>query len=269
MYKERLVESFKNLKFLLFIPDLVMLIISFLLGFSFVKYSGIIEFFNANNNLIDSFDTLIPLLSNFIQENILVFVIYLILFFITGFILGSGINAMKFGMMKDLVEKKKLDFKKMLRYGSKYFWDIVLMRLTVFIISLIVLLFFSILIVLNALNIFYNEIFFMIILFLFLIVLFFLRLLFLFRYPALLIDRKNPIQIIKSLYLYLLKNFKYVFITWLITFLIGLIVVLLDFSLNIVYGVTLMIILLVIRYIISLIYGVWSNLFLFYMYKLK
>ncbi|MBI2667798.1 hypothetical protein HYX17_03440 [Candidatus Woesearchaeota archaeon] len=269
MYKERLIESFKSLKFLLFVPDLAMLIISFLLGLSFVKYSGITEFFNANNNLIDSLDMLIPLLSDFIQDNILVFVIYLILFFITGFILGSGINAMKFGMMRDIIEKKKLEFKKMIGYGSKYFWDIVLMRLTVFIISLMVLLFFGILIILNALNTFYSQIFFNIILLLFLITLFFLSLLLLFRYPALLIDRKNPIEIIKSLYLLLLKNFKHVFMTWFIIFLFGLIILLLDFSLNIAYGATLMIILIIIRYAISLIYGVWSNLFLFYMYKLK
>ena len=269
MYKERFIKSFKNLHILLFIPDLVMLTFTLLAGFFFAKSSNFTQFLTDANRLADSLETLIPLINEFVQKNILVISIYLTIFFIGGFIIGSGMIAMKFGMMKDVVEKKKLSFSKMYEHSAKNFWKVVWLRLTVFLISLVVLVVFGLLFGLNIINPFYKSVFFVLILLLFVFTLIFLKFLLLFRYPALFFDNKNSIQTIKNLYSYLINNFKHVFITWIIIFLIGLIILLLDVSLNIAQVAGLLLIMLIIRYIINLVYTVWSNMFLFYSYKLK
>jgi hypothetical protein len=217
----------------------------------------------------DSIEALAPIFTSFVQKDVLIVLIYLSIFFIGGFVLGSGLLAMKFGMMKEVVENKKLSFKKMYGYSMNYFWEVVWLRLTIFLISLSVIVSFAVLVGLNALNSFYQETFFILISILFLLTLIFLRFLLLFRYPALFFDRKNSTQTIKRLYDYFLKNYKHIILTWLVIFGFGLSIVLLDLSLNKITTVNLIVVLIAIRYVVNLVYNVWSDLFLFYNYKLE
>ncbi|MDP6641959.1 MAG: hypothetical protein QGF74_01075 [Candidatus Nanoarchaeia archaeon] len=275
MYKERVIKTFKNLEFLLFVPDLILLIFTFLSGFVFVKYSGVLNLLTDANKLAsslrvaDSIEALAPIFTSLVQKDVLVVLIYLLIFFLGGFVLGSGLLAMKFGMMKDVVEKKKLSLKNMYDHSMNHFWDVVWLRLTIFLISLAVIVSFAMLASLNALNSFYQETFFILISILFLLTLIFLRFLLLFRYPALFFDRTNSTQTVKKLYDYFLKNYKHIILTWLVIFGFGLIIVLLDLSLNKITIISLLVIVIAIRYIINLIYNVWSDLFLFYNYKLE
>tara|TARA_Y100000034_G_scaffold62080_1_gene75352 strand:+ start:1 stop:801 length:801 start_codon:yes stop_codon:yes gene_type:complete len=266
MYSKKISKSFQNLQFLLFVPDLFLLLFSIILGAIFFNYLGLDSLLANQSIFTSSLESLLPHVNSLIQNNLLRFAISLIVFFITSFIVGSGLNAMKYGMMRDVIQSKKLDFKTMFNYGGDHFWRVVGLRVLIFFIGLAVFLTFAILLGINSLNPFYKEVFSFILIAILVFVLILLRILLLFRYPILFLDNKTPTKTIKNLYVYFKKRFQHIIITWLIIFIIGLFLIPINYGVNLI-GIA--VVVLPLTYAINLIYTVWRDLFLFFSYKLK
>ncbi len=111
MYKDAFLKSFKNLRFSVFIPDLYLMVIELVLTFLFLKFSGIAKLLTDPEFLAASIENKIPLVGIFVSENILTLLIYFALFIVTTFVLGASLNAMRYGMIRDIVWGNHYSFK--------------------------------------------------------------------------------------------------------------------------------------------------------------
>lgn len=151
MYGEVLWKSIKNLKFSMFIPDIYFLFIDFAVGFLLLKLTGLTALFVDPNQGLSilvnnpSFVTglignKLPALAAFISNNIISVVFYLVLFVLLSFILGSSLNSMRYGMIRDVVLGEKYSFSRVINYGVR-FWPIVVVRIIIFLSGIIAYLF--------------------------------------------------------------------------------------------------------------------------------
>lgn len=273
MYKEVFNTSWKDLKNnpILFLPDFIMMVATLLLGWLFLHFSGITQFLASPDIIAKEIEELMPIVTGFFQENLLKLIIAFSLFILTSFILGSGLLAMKLGMMRDFVSNKKLSLKRM--WGnSRHFWDVVYMKILMFLIGIVFFLFFfgSGLILYTMLP---RVIAILAAALIFVIVIILLTLILLFRYPILFLDKKNPIAAIKDSLIYFNKNKKHVLFIWLIILAVtigiklfeGMISPIIQYK-SVFYSIFL---LNLIRSLFNLLIGVWSSLFRFKMYKIK
>ena len=216
MYREAFVKSWKDLKDnpIIFLPDAAILILNITLGLLFLKYSGILKLITDPTMLTREVETMMPALKLFIKENMLRLILSGLLFIFTTFFIGSGFTAMKLGTMKDLMEKQKLSFRKMIGNG-RYVWQVISMKMMMFVIGAVTFLFiFGTGVILSAFffkgyGVWVSTLFLP-----FLVII--LQWLLLFRYPIMLLEKKHTITAVKDSIGYFLKNKKYVFVTWLI-----------------------------------------------------
>lgn len=274
MYKEGFIKSWKDLKNnpILFLPDVIIILVNMLLGFFFLKYSGLLKLITDPDLLLRELSVTAPIIKLFFKENILRIIIAVALFALTSFVIGSGLTAMKLGMMKELVSKRNLTIRKMINNG-KYVWQVILMKMIMFVIGIVIFLF-----ILGTgliLSTFLHKgiiILFITILFPTLIIA--LQLLLLFRYQTMFLKNINPIMAVKESFEYFNNNKKYVFIIWLIIVVISFITAPLSAYLGftqekIIFLSTAMILGYLVRQIIRMIVNVWSDMFKFRSYKLK
>ena len=273
MYKKVFIKSWKDLKNnpILFIPDIIIFLMNVILGFLFLKYSGLFKILTDPNTLVEGLETAVPLLKMFFQENMIRVIANLIFFALTSFIIGSSLTAMKFGMIKDMIKKRKLTLKKMIHNG-KYVWQIISMKIIMFIIGVITFLFIlgSGIILYTFLN---KSVALIILAVSFPIIILILQVLLFFRYPVMFLENKNPIKSVKGSFDYFLNNKKHVLIIWLIIIAVSLIISLISPYLGFAEQKIALSLTMVLGYFISRIIKIavnlWSETFKFRSYKLK
>ena len=272
MYKEVFIKSWKDLKQnpILFLPDVIILVVNIILGVLFLNYSGLLKLLTDPDVIVKELEAMIPIITLFLKENLLKIILSFALFVLTSFVIGSGLVAMKMGMMKELIQEKKLTLKGMFNNG-KYAFQVISMKMIMFVVGVVTFLFIlgtGIILstfIQKGLVIIVMGVFFP----LFVIL---LQLILLFRYPIMFLENRHPITAVKESFDYLIKNKKHVFIVWVIVFAISLITVPLSSYMGFIeQKVALLSATLIVGYllrnIMKMIVGVWSEMFKFRNYK--
>lgn len=223
MYKEAFIKSWKDLKnnLLLFLPDIVIFLMNLSFGLLFLKYSGLIKFLTDPEMLAKELEELMPVIKLFIKENLLKIIISLALFVLTSFLIGSGLLAMRLGMMKQVIKNEKLTIKKMIDNG-KHVWQVVAMKMVMFVIGITAFLFISgtgIILstfIPNGYVIVTTGLLFPLLILL-------LQLLLFFRYQIMFMEKKHTVIAVKESFEYFKKYKKHVFTIWLIIFAVSFI----------------------------------------------
>lgn len=270
MYKDTFIKSWKDLKNnpILLLPDAVMFLMNMALGVFFFKSSGISGLTTDPAMLSKEISTMAPVIKLFIKENLLKLIISFAIFILTSFLVGSGLVAMKLGMMKDLLEKQELSFKKMFSNG-RYTLQVISMKMVMFIIGVITFLFVLGTGVILSMFLFKGQgVLVTALLSPILVIL--LQLCLLFRYQIMFLERKHTITSVKGSFEYALKNKKHVFLVWLIAIAMSFITAPISALLGLT-DQTKLYVMIVLSYIlisaIGVVIGVWSDMFKFRTYK--
>ncbi len=273
---ELLGKSAKTLRHNLFlvVPNFMNLGITIFFSLLFLWINGLLPIllenpafiFEQNRNIIDVFNSIemsngfFKLISTFIG------------FVLANFLIGSGLLAMRYGMMTDLVKGKKTSLMEGFKHGGRGYLRVVEMKFVVYVFMAILIL-VSNLILLRFTG-FSENILLFVSLIIFLSYLFVNMVLFL-RYPIMFIENRRAIPSLRKAFKCFRKKTKFVFIVWLVIFIITVIfnVLLLPLSSFIgilfeaVYGfIFATVIFYIVRSVLKFFVQVWTDLFLFYTY---
>lgn len=283
MYGEVLWKSIKNLKFSMFIPDIYFLFIDFAVGFLLLKLTGLTALFVDPNQGLSilvnnpSFVTglignKLPALAAFISNNIISVVFYLVLFVLLSFILGSSLNSMRYGMIRDVVLGEKYSFSRVINYGVR-FWPIVVVRIIIFLSGIIAYLFLqgSYLILSSYLS---SNLTTVIMIVLIVFAVFSLQLLFMFAFAIMFLEKKGALDSVKDSFVYFFRHKGYAFIVFLTILLVSILLIPFEVAFipyqNLAGSITFyLVIILVARSLAVVFFRVWSQVFVFYSYKPK
>ncbi len=269
MDKEVFWNSIKNLKFSLFLPDTYFLFIELVLGFLLFKYTGIMTLLTNPEFIAASIEQKIPILRLFISENILALLLYLSLFALTSFILGSSLNSMRFGMIRDVVLGNKYSFRQVLDYGVR-FWPIVAVRLVIFLLGIITFLF--IFGCYSILSYYYpTTVTLFIVTILVLASVFLLKLLFLFTYAIMFFNQNGALASVKNSFVYFFRNKWHVLKVFLVIIIFSFVLLPFEIMFNYYQGAFGLlsfytILFFVVRSLAATFYTVWSEVLIFYSY---
>lgn len=224
MHIKTLAESFTLLKKnpILYLPDLLMATATYVLLYVIYIYTGAADYFSLVSSL-ESFS--VDLAKGFLSENIKEIIISFIGYMVITFIFGVGVIIFKFSMIREMLSGKKISLTAAWREKKGYFWPVVLLRILVYLLSILALL-----LVFGIAALFYLLIFSwnndlailiavvlgsILVLGLFILI----KLAILFRYPIMFLkNTKNQIAILKESSLLLRKSPRYVIETGLIVF---------------------------------------------------
>jgi hypothetical protein len=266
----------KNL--VLFVPDLAFAIYTLTFGFLFLRISGILNFIVTNTEIANS-----EVLLSFLRSNIFTIVISFLIFVIVTFVVGASIVSIKYSMMRSIVLKKKFSLKSAIKECRKYVFQVIWLRILVFLVGVIVLFLLGLItqVILSGQK---NAILISVWILFALIAFAFIKLLLMFRYPIMFFENNNALDSVKNSISYFKKNAKYVFAIFLIILSVAILFNLIfiplnllidygrDFLINVIGGpfkIVLITLSSFIRSLISLIFIVWADMFLFFSYKLK
>lgn len=275
MYKERFVSSWKDLKKhpLLFLPDIIIFLMNISLALLFLKYSGLLKLITDPETLTKGLEAAVPTIKLFFKENMLKIIVTFSLFILTSFVIGSGLVAMKLGMMKEVIKRKKLAIRKMINNG-KYVWQVISMKMIMFAIGIVTFLFlFGTGIILSTFL--HKGVVILIMGLLFPALMVVLQLLLFFRYQIMFLEEKHPIIAVKDSFEYFINNKKHVLIVWLIILAVSFATIPLTALLGITEqkAVNMLSATVIIGYLISnitkIVINVWSEMFKFRSYKLE
>lgn len=212
----------------LYIPDLVMMIITAVLVLTLIKFIGAAAILNALQNP-QTFT--VDLLKTYVTNNLAQIIIGGIILFIISFILGVSMTLLKYSMIKEIISGKKASLRNAWREENKLFWSVVLLRIIVWIAVIIgllaiVLLLVAIYLILNAFNhniaVLLTTIGGIAILVLYLI---FISLCLLFRYPYMFTKSdRNAFRVLKESIYFFKRHKIFTLVTWLIIVVISIIV---------------------------------------------
>lgn len=272
MYGEALWKSIKNLKFSVFIPDVYLMCIELILAFLFLKLTGMDTLFLNPNFISAGMEEKLPALGLYVSNNLLTLLLYFAVFALTSFILGASLNAMRFGMIRDIVLGNRYSFKQVINYGVR-FWPIVVVRFVIFLSGVVTFLF--LLGCYTILNTYCSAaVTFIVVTALGIIAVLFLKLLFIFTYAVMFLQKKGALASVRYSFFYFFRNKGYtlkVFFVLIIFsfFLIPFELVFMHYQrvLGLMGFYTLLF--LVVRNLTSMIYLVWSEVFVFYSYEAK
>ncbi len=280
MYFDVFKKSWWTLKknLVLFVPDLIFAIYTLAFGFLFLKISGILNFIISNTEITNS-----EVLLSFLRSNFFTIIISFLIFVVVTFVIGASIVSIKYSMMESIVLKKKFSLKSTIKECRKYVLQVIWLRILVFLIGVIVLFLLGLItqVILSGQK---NAILISVWILFSLIAFAVIKLLLMFRYPIMFFEGNNALNSIKNSISYFRKNTKHVFVVFLI--LLGVAILsnlifiplnlLIDFGNNflikIVGGPIKTVIVTLssfIRYLVSLIFIVWADMFLFFSYKSK
>ncbi len=250
---------FSNL--LLLLPDIVYTIFSILMAIFFGYTSGIMQFIISNIGV--NIEDIVGLFLDFLRQNILKIVVSVIGFIIVTFFVGVGRDVIKYVMMKDVVENKKISIKKAWNEKKKFYLHVVWLKVKLFFIYAVISLAFGMLISFLGMN---NEggyniamlsILFILMFFAVLI----LHIIFMFRYAIMFRKEYDSNKTIKESFNLFKNKFgkvMFVFLILLLTWIVGGIFSIYISSLPL-FGAFFSILL-------GLILSLWIDLYLFYSY---
>ncbi len=263
MYKENFKKSWLELKknIVLLLPDLINVLFIMALGYVILSITGLYDFFKDMPLLLNSenyYDTLF-----FIQNNLSTMILGAIIFVVVAFFVSIGISAVKFGMIRDVVNKKSASIKSGLGYVNKYYWRIFGVKIWTFLIYLGVIIATLILyFVLSALQLGITAVIVSIIFLIVLVILVVLKLLF--RYAALFIKNSDSKKAIGLSYKFFKENKGYSLIVLCWVILVALVVSIIFDILGLIPGIG--DIIQSLESLATIIISVWANIFLFNSY---
>ncbi|MBL7051485.1 MAG: hypothetical protein ISS01_00180 [Nanoarchaeota archaeon] len=226
VYKKSLNQWTKNL--IVFVPDLSLIAFTYLLVLLINAYTGFGDIVSLlQNGNLESLD----LLKEYFSANIFQLIISGTIFVVTTFFFGVGVYALKYEIIKDVVKGKKASIFKAYKISHKKFWQIVLMKIMVFLMSISVVLIVSFIVglIYFIFSQFSVELARLLTLFvalvLILLAIFAIKLGILFRYPIMFMSNKNKAwSVLKESFIFFKKDPVYIFITWLFIFILSIVI---------------------------------------------
>ncbi|MDP3918881.1 MAG: hypothetical protein Q8Q35_03215 [Nanoarchaeota archaeon] len=276
---DALTRSFKHLiaNPKLFIPDLVLIAVSYLMLYLIYLYTGVGDILTLLQNASDI--PILEVLKNYIIQNLPEVIISFVIFVIVTFFLGVGVIVMRFEMIKDILKTGNSSLRKAWKAHRSYFWSVVFLRLLIFLISIIALgvvflgsgLFYLIL------NPFSTNLALsisaVIAILLTMVLVLLIKFAIMFRYPIMFLKgKKNSWKILKDAITFFKKDPLFVIITWAIIFLVGLAFSILGsglgllssaFSSFITVSIILTVLVSIINILIDLSAELWGAIYLF------
>jgi hypothetical protein len=278
---DTLSKSFNLLKknLVLYVPDIGYSVINYILLLCLSLYLGLdfLTFITGFENELGS------MLGVYIEENLAQLIISGLIFFVIAFIIGVGVDVIRYSMIKDVLNKKKIVIGRIWKEKKQFFWSVVFFKVLTFLVV------FAMLLVVAAIG---GLIFFLfsfvdpltgtvssIVLGLLLsfVGLIFIKLALLFGYPIMFLGKnKNPLKVLKASFKFFKKRKEYVFVTLLVTIGIGVVIGILSFLVNLLFSfdsfipgllILLTIVSIIINFIISVTGKLWIDIYLFSRYK--
>ena len=253
---------FNNL--LLLLPDIVYTIFSILVVIFFGYTSGIMQFIISNIGI--NIEDVVDLFIDFLRQNIFKIIVSVIGFIIVTFFVGVGRDVIKYVMMREVVENKKVSIKKAWNEKKKFYLHVVWLKVKLFFIYAVVSLIFGMLVSFLGMNDEggYNIAMLSILLVLMFFAVLILHIIFMFRYAIMFRKEYDSNKTIKESFNLFKNKFAkviLVFLILLLTWIVGGV-----FS---VYVSSLPLFGAFFSILIGLILSLWIDLYLFYSYEGK
>tara|TARA_Y100000310_G_scaffold18086_1_gene17849 strand:- start:3690 stop:4487 length:798 start_codon:yes stop_codon:yes gene_type:complete len=116
-------KSLKQIRLKLLVPDVIFLIISFILLTAFTKYTGITGLTEEQ-------------ISTVIVENLTQFLGSMTVFLIVGFFIGARLKSFKLMMILNAINSKKNEIVDSYKKSKKFYWKVIVLKLLSFLILL-------------------------------------------------------------------------------------------------------------------------------------
>ncbi len=202
----------KNL--ILYTPDLIFFISAFILTYLFLNFNNLASIFGGQ---LAQFDTQIK---NIVTTGSLLsrLVISLLVLLALNVLIGLGTITLRFTMISNLVQGKKVNFLNGYKDSGKYLFPLVWLKLSLFVLYLVPIL------ILLLIGVIFQPLL-LICIFLIVLIIIALKISLLFIYPVLFLKKIfNPIKVIKEAVSYFKNNKLHTFAVAVITAVIGLII---------------------------------------------
>jgi hypothetical protein len=271
----QVLESSLNLlkkNIILFLPNLIMLFISFLLIMTFFFGSGLSETLLTKPYLLED---KAAMMAEFNQLSVRgPFIITLVLWLAGELLLGAFFAVMKFGMIRDVIKTGKTSLRSGAAFAEKNYlnyWFVHLFSMFIIFGPLLILLFIYFLFIKNATTVFSAGSFIMglfAIVWLIYAALMAVRLFFVF--PVMTFEREKYFKSVKHEFHYVKTHLGHTFVSFLIAlgFIIGYNVVeeTVNFFGRTMHGKTVLLIIAVIMFLFEIFVSTWEHIFIFKSY---
>lgn len=263
MYNVNFKKSWSELgnNIILFLPDLINMLFLFSFGYIILNITGLYDFFKDIPLIMGSEeinDTLF-----FLQSNLSTVIISVAVFVLGAFFFNALVVATKFGMIRDVINKKRASFLVGLSYINKYYWKIFEVKLRVFLMyvgALAVAILLNL--ILRAFSLDTAALVFSALLFVVLIVFIFLGLFF--KYPILFTRNIEPKRVLGLSFKFFRENKIYTLAILGIIFLVAMVISIFFDILSIIPGIK--VITQSLDQLATIIIGVWASVFTFNSY---
>jgi hypothetical protein len=288
MSVEKVSNSFRTLfkNPILFVPDLFYILLSYLGLLLLSYYTGFAEVLplleSGGAGVLDT-------LKSYVSENLFQLISSTVIFVIFTFVVGVGALSFRYELIKQIIKKEKVSLIRAWKEKrGKVFWNVVFLRILVFLASLVLVIIISLAsgLVYLIINPFSNTLAItltsLVGVFLTILALILLKLGILFRYPVLFLNKKhsNAWKAIKESISLFRKKPYFVFRTLIIIFIVNIILMIIAWIFNFAFGLTqtltipflvilFTIIIGLINTFIDLTSDLWSSIFLFSTYNKK
>ncbi len=199
-----------------------------LLLYRFGKFSDLHTLIsNLQTNVVTNLEKFEPIFK-FFQNNIVHLMVSFCIFVIATFIVGSGLMAFTYYMLAEIVKKRKFTLYNAWKKGGKYFWKIVLVRILIYLISVLFAIFIGVLAIVayKFTSKFYTITLASIALVFLILGVIILKFGLMFSYAILFLETKNPFKAIYRSFLFFKKRPMHVFYVWLVILLVNIAVAL-------------------------------------------
>ena len=272
---------------ILFVPDIVLLIVTYLMLYLIYLYTGVGDLLSllevAEKGVVGE------TLKSFLSENLLNLLISAGLYIFVTFMIGVSVAVIKYSMVRQILESKKSSLLAGWKEKKHYFWFVVLLRILIFVIGIAALVVVALIagLIYLIINPFTSSTVAISIAGAFavpltVLSLLLVKLLFFFRYPIMFMDTiRNPFRILKRAFRFSMKEKFYVIVTWLVIFVLGIFssILLWFVSLFLTSGTSMLpiaivtiiltILISILNILIKLAVELWGTIFLFIRYKQK
>ncbi|MEA3378283.1 MAG: hypothetical protein U9Q69_01460 [Nanoarchaeota archaeon] len=218
------IYSLKNLikNPVLYVPDLFMYVLTYILTFIFYKSSGIDQF--LMDYLMEG-AIKINVLQAFLNSNWFMLTVSFLVFVIVTFFVGVGVAAIKFSMISSIVQNKKYSLIKIIFSKKSYFLRIVFLKIYVYILTIGLILISTIIIIANKeiINNFWGISIKMLVTLIGITTILALKLGIMYRYAILFLEqRQGAFKILKESFKLFTKKPFAVFVIWLVIAIAGI-----------------------------------------------
>jgi len=270
---------------ILLVPDLVLTVLSSLLLYLAYTYAGIRDVIATLQSAEK--EIVAQVLRDYFAQNLINFVLAIVLLVFVTFFFGVGVDIIRYQLVQQAISNKKPSIGKAWKEKRSYFWNIVLLRILLFIVGLVAV---AVVLLLGGLSytlvgLFLNDRIAGIVAAIFTVLLggallLVLSFSFFFRYPIMFTKNvKSAYQVLKESYAFFRQQRSYVILTWLVLLCLGILSLLISTVFNKVFDQNILLLqsgwssigLLVLQEglqkIFSIIISLWGTVFLFLRFK--